>query len=106
MIKRYPGSQEQEQCYGYSKVVTSVQTGVTSDSRFIHPYSLLFCCDSQAAFRFVKTSKSIKKFKSKSDVGIQVSLVGLENGGAVKVSCILYSQCDLKVNSLQSCPKT
>ncbi|KAK2163263.1 hypothetical protein NP493_1472g00004 [Ridgeia piscesae] len=45
--------------------------------------------DMTATFRFVSARKDgIKKFVSQSNVGIQVALAGLENGGAVKVSVV------------------
>ena len=52
--------------------------------------TLYVCCYLQATFKFITASKDIKKFKSKSDVGMQVSLVGLENGGAIKVSLVSH----------------
>ena len=48
-----------------------------------------------------ETKYGVKKFKSKSDVGIQVALSGLEGGAAVKVSYILGSECNLKGYSNQ-----
>ncbi|KAI0220559.1 hypothetical protein LSAT2_027943 [Lamellibrachia satsuma] len=86
--------------YKYEKLNESFQIQPSGLVRFsIDVPNNFSSIEMLAAFRFVKTSKSVKKFKSKSDVGIQVSLVGLENGGAVKRNT--PKQGTLKFYSLQ-----